>query len=118
TFVVGNAADFEITKATQAITFGALAGKTYGDAPFTVSATGGPSGSPVTFTTGASDDCTNSGATITITGAGSCTVTAHQAGSPNYEAADPVDQTFSIAKATLHVDAKPDSKVYKHDNPD
>jgi large repetitive protein len=38
-----------INKATQTITFGTLADKTFGDPPFTVSATGGASGNPVTF---------------------------------------------------------------------
>lgn len=40
--------------------------KTYSDAPFTVSATGGASGQPVTFT--ASGPATISGTTVTITG--------------------------------------------------
>jgi MBG domain (YGX type) len=91
------------TKANQTISFGVLGNKTFGDAPFTVSATGGGSGNPVTFSVGAADNCTSggtNGATITITGAGSCTVTANQAGNQNYNAATAVPQTFSIAKAT------------------
>src|SRR5207247_11310897 len=75
---------FEVAKAAQAINFAALSDKTYGDPPFTVSATGGGSGNPVTF--GASGNCTSSGtngSTITITGAGSCTVTAAHAGNAN-----------------------------------
>ena len=91
---------FTIAKAGQTISFAALGGKTFGDAPFTVSATGGGSGNPVTFT--ASGSCSSggtNGATITITGAGSCTVTANQAGNTNYNAATAVPQTFTIAKA-------------------
>src|SRR5213078_4795373 len=60
---------FTIAKADQTISFGALADKTFGDAPFTVSATGGASGNPVTF--GAAGNCTSggtNGGTITITG--------------------------------------------------
>ena len=94
---------FSIAKASQAIVFGSLGSKTFGDAAFTVGATGGGSGNPVTFSVGAADNCTSggtNGATITITGAGSCTVTANQAGNVNYNAATAVPQTFSIAKAT------------------
>ena len=94
---------FSIAKANQVITFAALGPKTFGDAPFTVSASGGASGNPVTFSVGATDNCTNggtNGATITMTGAGSCTVTAAQAGSANYNAASLVARTFSIAKAS------------------
>ena len=36
---------------------------------------------------------------VHLTGAGSCTITAEQAGSDAYEAADPVSQSFAIAKA-------------------
>jgi hypothetical protein len=102
-----------VTKAAQSITFGNLSGKTYGDTAFTVSATGGPSGSPVTFT--ATGNCNTSGtnsSTITITGAGSCTVTANQAGNSDYEDATPVPQTFNIAKAPLTVTADDKSKAY------
>ncbi len=91
---------FAVVKADQTINFGPLATKTYGDAPFTVSATGGASGNPVVFT--ASGNCLaggTNGETITITGAGSCTVTANQAGNTNYNAAPPVQQTFTINKA-------------------
>ena len=87
-------------KANQTINFAALGAKTFGDAPFTVSATGGASGNPVTFT--ATGNCTSggtNGATITITGAGSCTVTADQAGTGNYNAASSVPQSFTISKA-------------------
>src|SRR5205085_10642583 len=93
---------FTINKAAQAISFGALADKTFGDAPFTVGATGGASGTPVTFTT--SGQCSSGGtdgATISITAAGSCTVTAHQTGNGNYNAAADVPRTFTVKKAPL-----------------
>src|SRR5262249_39796028 len=75
----------------------ALAPKTFGDPDFAVSATAS-SGLAVTFTVGATDNCTISGAMVHITGAGSCTVTAHQGGDANYNAAPDVPQSFSIAK--------------------
>jgi MBG domain/MBG domain (YGX type) len=89
---------FSIAKASQTISFAALADKTYGDADFTVSAPAS-SGLPVSFSVGASDNCTISGATVHITGAGSCTVTASQGGNSNYNAAADVSRSFSIAKA-------------------
>jgi hypothetical protein len=87
---------FSIAKGNQTITFGALAGKTFGDADFGVSASAS-SGLGVTF--GGSGSCTVSGTTVHITGAGSCTVTASQAGNTNFNAAPAVPQTFAIAKA-------------------
>jgi hypothetical protein len=103
-----------INKASQTISFGALADKTFGDASFTVSATGGGSGNPVTFT--ATGNCTSggtNGSTITITGAGSCTVKADQAGSANYNAAAQVSQSFNIAKKAQTITfTPPASAVY------
>ena len=85
---------FNITKAPQTITFGALPNRTSGDAPFTVNATS-TSSLPVTFT--ASGNCTISGNRVTLTGAGSCTITAHQAGDATYAVAPDVPQTFTIS---------------------
>jgi uncharacterized repeat protein (TIGR01451 family) len=87
---------FNIAKANQTITFGALSDKTYGDADFSVSATAS-SGLAVTFAAGG--NCTVSGSTVHITGAGSCTITASQGGDSNYNAAADVEQPFNIAKA-------------------
>jgi hypothetical protein len=92
--------DLIIAKANQTITFGSLAAKTFGDAPFTVSATSN-STLPVSFT--ALGQCSVSGTTVSIAGAGSCTITAAQAGNSNYNAAASVPQTFNIAKATAGV---------------
>lgn len=81
-------------KASQAISFGALANKTTADPDFNVSATGGGSGNPVTFT--ATGACTVTGTLVHLTGAGSCTITAHQAGNATYGDAPDVSQTFAI----------------------
>ena len=88
--------ELEIVAANQTISFADLADKTYGDAPFGVSATA-TSGLAVSFS--ATGTCSLTGSTVTITGAGSCTVTASQAGGGNYTAAPPVERSFSIAKA-------------------
>lgn len=93
---------------SQTITFAELPDRTYGDAPFVVSATGGASGNPVTFT--AAGDCASSGtngATISITGAGSCAVTANQAAGNGHAAATPVTRAFDIAKAGQTISITP-----------
>ncbi len=89
-----------VAKADQAVTFAALAGKTYGDAAFAVSATAS-SGLVVSFA--ASGNCSLAGTTVTITGAGGCTVTASQSGNANFNAAPNVSQPVTIAKANQTV---------------
>ncbi len=88
---------FSVSQASQTITFGALASKTYGDAPFTVSAIASSGLSP-TFSI-VSGPATISGSTVTITGGGTVIVRASQAGNANYSAATPVDQSFSVSQA-------------------
>jgi hypothetical protein len=91
---------FAIVKASQAISFGALANKTYGAPNFSVSAAAS-SGLPVSFS--ASGSCTVSGATVHLTGAGSCTITASQPGDVNFNPAPDVSRTFSIARPPCRV---------------
>jgi alpha-tubulin suppressor-like RCC1 family protein len=99
--VTSNAATLTVNKAEQTITFGALADKTFGDAAFDVSATAS-GGLPVTFSV-ASGPATIAGSTVTLTGAGTVTIRASQAGDANYDAAAPVDQPFTVAKAAATV---------------
>jgi hypothetical protein len=81
-------------KANQTITFGALPDRAVDAAPFTVTASAS-SGLAVTFT--ASGPCSVAGTTVTLTGApGTCTVTAHQSGNGNYNAAPDAPQSFKI----------------------
>src|SRR6185369_9974883 len=84
---------FNIGKANQTLTFGALANKTFGDPDFTVSATASSS-LAVSFT--ASGNCTMTGSTVHLTGGGSCTITAAQAGDADYNSAPNVQQSFTI----------------------
>ncbi|MDB6125628.1 MAG: hypothetical protein JWQ71_4621 [Pedosphaera sp.] len=81
-------------KTNQTITFAALTNKTYGDAPFTVSATAS-SGLPVTFSI-LSGPATISNDLVTITAAGTVTVRASQSGNSNYNAAVHVDRAFTV----------------------
>jgi MBG domain-containing protein/thrombospondin type 3 repeat protein len=87
----------------QTITFAQLAGKTFSDADFTVTATAS-STLPVSLT--ASGKCTIAGSSVHLTGAGDCTITAHQSGNTSYRPAADVSRTFGIAKgpATLVFD--------------
>ena len=80
----------------QTITFEPLVNKAFGDAPFTLSATGGSSGQPVTFSI-VSGSATLAGNLLTITAGGNITVRASQAGTGDYAAAVPVERTFSVA---------------------
>jgi Bacterial Ig-like domain (group 3)/Lamin Tail Domain len=98
-----------VNKADQTIDFAPLANRTYGDAAFNVTATAS-STLAVSFT--ASGACTIAGNTVTIISAGSCTVTASQAGSDNYNAAAPVARPFNInpaAQAAVTVTAPSDA---------
>jgi hypothetical protein len=90
----------EGTRETQTITFSPLPNMRYGDPDFTVSATAS-SGLTVTFN--ATGNCTVTGQTVHLTGAVSCTVTASQGGNSVYHAAQPVAQTFNIAKAAQSI---------------
>jgi parallel beta-helix repeat protein len=86
------------TKQDQEINFAALPGRTFGAAPFTLSATAS-SGLPVSFTI-ISGPATISGTTLTITGAGTVTVQATQSGDAVFNAAPPLQQSFAVAKAS------------------
>jgi phosphodiesterase/alkaline phosphatase D-like protein len=100
---------FQIDGLNQTIAFGPLANKTFGDAPFAVSATAS-SGLPVSFA--ASGNCTVSGAVVTLTGAGSCTITASQPGDANFSPALDISRTFSIARAAVTATAGSGIAIY------
>jgi hypothetical protein len=104
-----------VNEANQTISFGSLADKTYGDAPFAVSATAS-SGLPVSFSI-VSGPATVAGSTVTITGAGTVTVRAAQAGDANWNAATNVDQSFGVAQVLLTVAADDQARAYGATNP-
>ncbi|HLJ28389.1 MAG TPA: carboxypeptidase regulatory-like domain-containing protein [Candidatus Angelobacter sp.] len=84
---------FSISKASQTITFGALAAKNFGDPDFAISAT---ASSSLAVSFSASGNCSVAGSTVHLTGAGSCTITASQAGNINFSAAASVPRSFLI----------------------
>jgi endonuclease/exonuclease/phosphatase family metal-dependent hydrolase len=103
---------FTVAKASQTIAFGLLAERTYGDSPFVVNASAS-SGLPASFSI-QSGPATISSNTVTITGAGTVTVRAAQGGNTNYNAATPVDQSFTVSKASssTEVTSSPNPSCY------
>ncbi len=97
--------DFTFTtssgKASQTITFGALATRTLAQSPLTVSATAS-SGLTVAFTTTTPTICTSggtNGATITLLAVGTCTVKADQAGNGSFDPAPSVSRSFAVTSS-------------------
>jgi len=88
-----------VNKAAQNISFASLANKTYGDANFNLSATGGASGNALAYTSSNPLVATVSGSTVVIVGAGSATITASQLGNGNYLDAPNVQQNLTVYKA-------------------
>jgi hypothetical protein len=99
----GQGYSFTPKKFAQTIEFQKLEAKTFGDAPFTLSAN---VDSELTVTYASSDPevATVEGNVITITGAGSATITAYQAGNTQYEAATEVSQTLVVKKKNQFID--------------
>ena len=93
---------FQITQASQSITFGALTTRTFGLAPFSVSATAS-SGLAVSFASTTSTTCSVSGATVTLVATGTCIIQATQSGNANYAAATSVNQSFQITQASQSI---------------
>ncbi|MDQ1381382.1 MAG: large repetitive protein, partial [Actinomycetota bacterium] len=79
----------------QSITFTAPPTSTLAQSPVTVSATAS-SGLPVSFSSSTTSVCTVSGTTVTLLTTGICTIQADQAGNASFNAATPVQQSFSV----------------------
>lgn len=121
---------FSVTGFTQTISFDSLPAKSFGDAPFPVTATAS-SGLQVTFVTN-TDVCVASDthlsantvpsatvATLTLVAGGSCVITATQPGNFQYFAAPPVSQTVPIGKVPQKItfNRPPDKQVGDPDFP-
>lgn len=87
---------FSVAVETPTLTFASISQKTYGDAPFAVSATSASSGT-VTYSV-ISGPATISGNTATITGSGTVQLQANQAAAGNYATA--------LATTSFNVEAK------------
>lgn len=90
------------TLSDQTITFGSIAGKTYGDAPFTLNGTAS-SGLALSYSSSNTAVATVSGSTVTLRGAGNAVITATQGGNSSYNPATPVSQTLVVLKKTLTI---------------
>ncbi|MFH0921115.1 MAG: hypothetical protein V1913_12225 [Fibrobacterota bacterium] len=88
-----------VTGTPQTITFGALADKTYGDAPFKLSGSAS-SALPVSYSSSVTTVATISNDTVTIVGGGATVITASQSGDAYWSAATNVPQTLTVNKAT------------------
>jgi gliding motility-associated-like protein len=89
-----------LTKYAQVINFTSIPGKTYGDAPFTITFSSS-SGLPVTVVSLDNSIATISGNTITIHQAGNVQFMATQDGDATYDNADNVFRTLVVNKITL-----------------
>ena len=94
---------FQVTPASQTITFGTLQNQPIGAAPFQVSATSS-SGLAVGFNSQTTPVCKVSGNTVTVEAVGACTIQATQAGNKDYGAAAPVSQSFQVTPLSQTID--------------
>ncbi len=102
--ILGHSVDigaYEFSPLSQTISFGPLAGQTYGVAPITLNATD-TSGLTVSYMV-VSGPATISDNLPTITGAGNVVIAASQPGNATYSAAVPVDESFTVAPASLTI---------------
>jgi ELWxxDGT repeat protein len=101
-----------INKGEQTITFNAIPSKTYGDSPFTLSASSS-SGLAITHTSSDPTVASISGNMVTILKVGTTTITASQAENDNFNAAPDVQQILTVSKATPSITwANPSDIVY------
>jgi hypothetical protein len=105
-----------VDRASQTITFGTLANKTFGDAAFVLSATAS-SDLTVTYLSSNTAVATVSGNTVTIVGSGTTTITASQSGATNYNAATSVSQTLTVTLASPAITTQPSSQTVTAGNP-
>ncbi|TQV88071.1 immunoglobulin-like domain-containing protein [Aliikangiella coralliicola] len=96
------AQSFSVNKASQNITFAALANKNLGDADFNLSASSS-SGLTVSFASSTAAVCSVSSTSVSLLNVGTCSITASQNGDTNYSAATDVVQSFSVLDATAPV---------------
>ncbi len=89
---------FAVGAATPTLAFATIPNHTFGDAPFTVTATSASSGA-VTYSV-TSGPATVSGNTVTLTGAGTVVLSASQAASASYTAAT-ASTSFTVAAAPV-----------------
>ncbi|GAA1807651.1 hypothetical protein GCM10009795_061030 [Nocardioides hankookensis] len=110
-----------VVPAAQTVAFaaGTPTAKSYGDAPFPVTATGTSGGGQTTISAQAGSACTvgspsgttTATATVTITGAGSCVLLANQAATGSFSAAPTAQASVTVAKRTSTITWTPPSTI-------
>ena len=105
--------ELSVGKAMQAISFAPPASKTYGDAAFAATATGGESDNAVVISSQTTEVCKVDNGSVSILKAGSCTLAANQTGNTNYGAATQVTATITIAKANQVISFGADTPASK-----
>jgi len=106
-------ATFTVLKSSQTITFGPLAPRQMGDAPFALAATVS-SGRPITYSSSNPAVATISGNMVTITGVGTTRITASQINDPTYlpvSAFQDLTVTFSSVPPDLTLSTLADGSV-------
>lgn len=113
-----NMGAYESVKIAQVITgLSTAETKTYGDAVYTLNATGGASGNPIVYTSSNTAVATVSGNIVTIVGAGTATITATQAGNATY-GAGLATQALTVNKRAITVMPIATKKVYGDADPE
>jgi hypothetical protein len=96
---------FTVSKGTQTIgAFASITPRTFGSAPFAVTAPISNRSLPVTLSV-KSGPATISGTTVTLTGVGTVVLAVNQAGNTNYLPAPEVTTTFTVSKASQKITA-------------
>ena len=112
----GGQVSFTTLKQSQAITFGALASKTYGDFSFNLLGSAS-SDLTVSYTSSNPAVATVSGNTVTVVGVGSTSITASQSGDASYNAATNVVQTLTIGAKEITITADAKTKIHGQTDP-
>ena len=107
--------ELKVNKASQTISFATVTDKTYGDAPFALSAASNRD-LAVSITSSSGSIISISGKTATIRGAGTVTLTAKQEGTRNYESATAQIKVI-VNKAALIAEAVDAERLYGDANP-
>ena len=107
---------YTVLQGSQSIVFTSTppANPVYGGT-YLLTAAGGPSGNPIIFSIDPFSGlgaCSLAGDMVSFTGTGKCIIDANQAGNADYSAAAQVQQSFSVAKAPLFVNANTVSVVF------
>jgi gliding motility-associated-like protein len=105
-----------VDKATQTITFNALAAKAYGNVDFAPGASAS-SGLGITYASSNTAVATIVSNQVHIVGQGTANITASQSGDANRLAATDVVQSLTVNKATVTVTAIAQAKIYGDNDP-